>query len=170
MIRTRPILAALVALTAVAVSLALASPASASSTTGELGNIGDNLCLQPLNGSNQPGAAIVQEPCDNSFAQEWAFISLGGTSYRFQNLSSALCLDARGGATNGTPIQQWTCSSISNEKWDTGLRLPDAVPLTSQVSGTHSHCLDVPGAQPVVGLAMQLYGCNESVAQGWVAA
>lgn len=138
--------------------------------TGVIRNIGNNMCLQPVNGSGDLGAAIVQEPCDNSFAQDWVFIPLGGTSYRFQNQLSTLCLDARGGAMNGTPIQQWTCNGISNEKWDTGLRLPDAVPLTSQVSGTHSHCLDVAGAQPVAGLAMQLYVCNGTYAQGWVVA
>lgn len=160
-----------------AMSLAIGSSARASEPVyWHLENVGNHKCLQPVNGSLDPGAAIVQEPCDDvSSAQRWTFISLGGTRYHFKNKSSGLCLDARGGATNGTPIEQWTCNSISNEIWDTGdAPLPPPYPLTSvpfpvtsQVSGTSSHCLDVPSSQNLDGLAMQLWGCNGTLAQGW---
>lgn len=85
------------------------------------------------------------------------------------NHGSGLCLDARGGATNGTPIQMWTCNSISNENWDFGLspRGSQDFAFRSRVSGTRSHCLDVPGAQDVDGLPMQLWNCNGTAAQLW---
>lgn len=133
-------------------------------------------CLQPVDGTTEQGAAIVQEPCDlTNPAQRWAFDNRGGTTYHFINQVSHMCMDARGGATNGTPIQQWTCNSITNENWDTGVApLPPPVPLVftvpvkSRVSGTSSHCLDIPWNQPLDGLAMQLWGCNGTDAQAWV--
>jgi hypothetical protein len=82
-----------------------------------------------------------------------------------------LCLDARGGAADGTPVQQWTCNNISNENWQTGKQinqLPAIYPsLISRVSGTSSHCLDMPDADPTVGHAMQIYRCNGTDAQQW---
>ena len=152
--------------TVAAASLVLASPASAASSYLPIKNNGNGKCLQPVDVAL--GAAIVQEPCDGGFAQDWAFISTGGTTDRILNHATGYCLDARGGATNGTPIVQWTCGSLSNETWDTGRPLPDIVALTSRVSGSSSHCLDVPGAQAVDGLAMQLYGCNGTSAQTWL--
>jgi len=81
---------------------------------------------------------------------------------------SGLCLDARGRAVNGTPVQQWTCNSISNENWEPGEDISDVIPpLISRVSGTSSHCLDMPGGRQVAGLAMQIYRCNGTAAQEW---
>jgi hypothetical protein len=151
-----------------ALSLAVASPASANGSFYPIQNTATGMCLQPVAGALDDGEAIVQEHCDGSIAQGWAPISLGGSSYHFLNELSGLCLDARGGAANGTPIQQFDCSSISNEKWDANRPLPDnIVTLTSRVSGTNSFCLDVPGAQAINGLAMQLFRCNGTVAQLW---
>ncbi len=154
---------------AAVVGLVGAAPASAEDTFLPIQNFGSYKCLQPENGSLELGAAIVQEPCDpNNPAQLWEAIPLGGFSFHYMNQASQLCLDARGGATNGTPIQQWTCNWISNEKWQPGSSFPGvAHALTSQVSGTSSHCLDEPGAQGSDGLAMQLYSCNLTVAQVW---
>jgi hypothetical protein len=166
--RCRLISLLLVGATAAALSLAVEPPASANGAVVPLRNYGNGKCLQPVNSSPDQGAAIVQQPCNGSIAQGWAFIPLGGTTYHFMNQLSGFCLDARGGAVNGTPVDQWTCNSITNENWDTGLTLPDAVPLTSRVSGTHSHCLDVSGGQALNGLAMQIYRCNGTYAQGWV--
>ena len=133
-----------------------------------ISNFGNNLCLQPVGGSTAAGAAIVQEPCDGSPAQTWFEYPAGGTIGHYMNSSSGLCLDARGGAVNGTPVQQWVCNSISNENWEyPDVPSDDIPPLISRVSGTSTHCLDVPGAQSTPGLAMQIYRCNGSEAQLW---
>jgi hypothetical protein len=80
------------------------------------------------------------------------------------NVASGLCLEVASRAVNEAPIDQWPCSTISNEVWSSGTNF---VELRSRVSGTNSHCLDVPGSQPVNGLAMQLYECNGTSAQVW---
>ncbi|MDJ0375867.1 RICIN domain-containing protein, partial [Streptomyces sp. H10-C2] len=134
-----------------AMTLVVGSPASASAPPSyQIPNAATGLCLEPEQGSMDQGAAIVAATCDINYAgQRWAFVSLGGTRFQFRNQLNGLCLDARGGAANGTPIQQWTCNSISNEIWDSGhapLPLPGPfggnLPLVSRVSGSSSHCLD----------------------------
>jgi hypothetical protein len=153
---------------AIASGPASASPAAAASGPGDLYNFLSNQCLQPVNGSTLQGAAIVQEPCNGGAAQQWVNVPVSGNIFHYQNVLSGLCLDARGGAVNGTPVQQWTCTSISNENWEPGEDLGDDIPpLFSRVSGTSSYCLDIPGGQQVAGLAMQIYRCNGTEAQQW---
>ena len=111
--------------------------------------------------------------CDSSFTQRWVFhrLSVSRPLYRIENELSHLCLDALGGATNGTQVVQWPCASISNQTWDTGVIVTGGATVgtvKSRVSGTTSHCLDVPGGQlSTFGLPMQIWGCNGTDAQEW---
>ncbi len=123
------------------------------------------LCLQPS--SPQEGAAVMQVTCDQANPdQRWEALNVNSSTNTFQvlNLNSQLCLDARGGATDGTPVQVWPCNSISNERWDSG---SDFVHLRSRVSGTSSHCLDAPLDTWASNVALQLYECNNTDAQFW---
>ena len=163
---------ALAGVLASAMSIAVSAPASASGPIYELRNL-SNICLQPVNGTQDAGAAVVQEPCGRSLPQLWVFhrLSVGHPLYRIENLLSHQCLDALGGASNGTQVVQWPCSSISNQTWDTGLIFTGGArvgTVKSRVSGTTSHCLDVPGGQfSTFGLPMQIWGCNGTLAQEW---
>jgi hypothetical protein len=155
---------------AVAFIVAVVMPGVPAGAAGskEIYNFLTNQCLQPVNGSTAQGAAIVQEPCNGSSAQEWVEISVGDNIFHYANVLSGFCLDARGSAANGTPVQQWTCNRISNENWQPGEYVSDDIPpLMSRVSGTSTHCLDIPGGQKTPGLAMQIYGCNGTEAQLW---
>lgn len=144
-----------------------AAPAAASGPD-EIYNFLTNQCLQPANGSTEQGGAIVQERCNGGAAQKWMEVSVGRNIFHYVNALSGLCLDARGSAKNGTPVQQWTCNGISNENWQPGEDIADEIPaLFSRVSGTNSYCLDIPGAQKTAGLAMQIYRCNGTEAQKW---
>jgi hypothetical protein len=144
------------------------SGAPAAASGNEIYNFWSNQCLQPLNGSTEQGTAIVQEPCNGGAAQQWMEIFAGNDIFHYVNVLSGLCLDARGAAKNGTPVQQWTCNRISNENWQPGEDIADDIPpLFSRVSGTNSYCLDIPGAQKTAGLAMQIYRCNGTEAQQW---
>ena len=149
-------------------SMGAASPVFAETFSYPIENYGNGKCLQPKDGSMEPGVAIVQEPCDGSRAQDWGFVRLSGTTFRLLNHQTGRCMDARGSATNGTPVVQWDCATITNETWDTGRYLPDIVSLKSRVSGTNSHCLDVAEQQTADGLPMQLWSCNGTVAQTWL--
>ena len=126
-------------------------------------------CLQPVNGSTDRGAAIVQEPCNRKPVQLWRAVRVGDNIFHYVNVFSGLCLDAKGSAVNGTPVQQWPCNNITNENWEPGGDVgSEDFPLISRVSRTHSYCLDVPGGNSTAGLAMQIYRCNGTRAQIWV--
>jgi hypothetical protein len=155
---------------AAVLGLAFASPARADALPGNWiqNNGGSGLCLQPVGGSFDQGAAIEQVNCDKTTTlQRWVAFNFSQDLRVFQmrNAATGFCLDAQGGAANHTPIVQWTCNSISNEKWDLG---PDFIALRSRVSGTSSHCLDVPAASLQEHVTMQLYRCtNNNSAQIW---
>jgi hypothetical protein len=170
-VKRRLIISIVITLTSALAGVAVsAAPAAADDTFSlRFYSFLSNQCLQPVNGSTAQGAAIVQMPCTGGAIQQWTGIPVGNNIFHFQNNVSHLCLDARGGATTGTPVQQWTCNRISNENWeideDVGPDDPDS--YISRVSGTRSHCLDIPWAQPTVGLAMQIARCNGTAAQHW---
>jgi hypothetical protein len=147
---------------ATALNLTAASLARAEDPIVKLVSVSSGKCLQPINGSHTQGDAIVQESCNGSAAQQWTVKSVSSTKVHLVNRSSGLCLDARGKAVNGTPIQQWTCNWISNENWSFGITNKL---LSSGISNTFSHCIASPGFQD--GLPMELRFCDGDSAQLW---
>lgn len=152
---------------------AQASPASAGHVKPFAGvfnpirNVGDNLCLQPVN--PVPNSPVVQEPCDGSPSQGWQYIhddSHGG--WMFVNQASGACLNAFIKPENGAPIGLAECSAFTNDHWNPSNTLPNVVSLQSRIGGTNGFCLDVPGAASTPGLQMQLWNCNGTLAQRWV--
>ncbi len=168
--RHRQRLAALVMAAGAATTLTVAAQPAHATDYFDLFN---GLCLQPTPGSTAAdlGAPVVQEHCDfHDTTQHWELLFDGGGHVRFRNQGTGLCLDARGGATDGTPVQQWTCNSISNERWtdiigDSQADQPDQI--RSNVSGTNTHCLDVPNQSKDPGVQVQLWRCNGTIAQDW---
>jgi Ricin-type beta-trefoil lectin domain len=159
----------LAALFAGAITAGLTAPPATAQDPNHLLSFTSYLCLEPENKSTEQGAAVVQWPCDNSEAQGWYPVPMGGGIYHFRNDNTPnMCLDARGRAANETSVQLWTCNEISNENWEIGNGNGTlGQTLISRVSGTHSYCLDVPDQQQTWGLPMWIYRCNETVAQQW---
>jgi len=153
-------------LTTIAVAAALmmiaSYPAQAQNSFINLVNA-NKKCLQPINNSTTPGDAMVLLPCaPQNLSQVWIVQTESSGKVHFINYNSKLCLDARGGAAAGTPIQQWTCNSITNENWwSPG---GSGGPLVSAVSGTSNYCLIPTGDQD--GAKLQLIPCSTSVYTG----
>jgi hypothetical protein len=175
-IRSRTAALILAAAAAVGLTAAAALPASASTSSSgwykiyvQVAESTPGMCLQPANADEGAGEAIVQQPCaENNQAQDWAPRSIGGTSYQFVNFVNGMCMDARGGAASHTPIEQWPCNTISNERWSWPFSFPDGMlPIRSEVAGSNGYCLDVPGASTRAGLQVQIYTCNGTTAQAW---
>jgi hypothetical protein len=126
-------------------------------------------CLQPVSGSTALGAAIVLEPCDGSPAQQWYRFIVSSNNDHYVNVLTGMCLDARGGAANNTPVQQWVCDSITNENWQyaQGAGETSLPRVKSRVSGTDDFCLDIPVGQVAPGTAVQIYSCNGALSQNW---
>jgi hypothetical protein len=177
--RSRLIALLLTVIAVAAGSLAVTSPASAD-TFGPIQNYGNGLCMQPEGNSPEEGALIVQEPCElfttgvRNLFQEWYSLCQDSSCRVFYwvNRGSGLCMRARGpgGPFNGAQIMQWECNWITDVDWDYGTSpVVDAFVLESRISGSRGYCLDVPGASGAVGLPLQLYSCNQTGAQIWLA-
>jgi hypothetical protein len=149
-----------------AVGLTVAAPASAADPF-VIRNTANGFCLQPFAGSVDNGVEIVQQPCDGSQAQQWTRTFNSDGTIGFRNEHSFLCLNARGAAANGTPVVQWVCNFISNQKWSLeGPALPTITRIHSRVSGTNSFCLD-PFLQGTPGMGVQIFSCNNNPVQIW---
>jgi hypothetical protein len=63
----------------------------------------------------------------------------------------------------------WTCNQITNENCQPLVpsKGNNAAPVISRVSGSNSYCLDIPDGHSVLGLAMQIYRCNQTLSQMW---
>ena len=157
-------------LVALVMALALSAKPAAADQPFVFFNSHTGMCLGPENDSMLQGAAIVQEPCKAGGAEEWLYISLGSEGFQFENALTGMCLDARGGAANQTPIQQWTSNGISNQRWQISVPAKGSAgaPVVSKVARSSGFCLDIPGGQTTVGLAMQIYICNGTVSQLWL--
>ena len=134
--------------------------------TYQMISIVSNNCLQPINQSMAAGAAIVQETCSTDvtdLAQRWTIVPVQWPYVHLVNWLSGMCLDARGGAKNYTPAQQWPCNSITNENWvysPVGLSQKVPVYIYAGVSGSYNSdsrfCLDVPGGKKTSVLPVQI--------------
>lgn len=72
---------------------------------------------------------------------------------------TSLCVDLRQGvASNGTPIQAYTCNATPAQNWTLG--------ADGSVRSA-AHCLDVTGGATAAGSPVQLYTCNATAAQQW---
>lgn len=170
-----------VAMTAVGLTAA-AAPASASTPSPywQIVTLGGApglpfLCLQGELGGPL-GTSVTQQLCGDprfptSPNQEWLPLSLGGDGYKFQNVGTGRCLEARNGAVNNGGVALWDCSSTeSNTRWQWPTvsgqaAFPGTHPIQSRVSNSTGFCLDVPGASSSLSLALQTYRCNGTVAQ-----
>jgi hypothetical protein len=148
---------------ATAAVLASATQARAEDPVGPLVSGQNGKCLQPINGSTKQGDAIVQETCNGSAAQQWTVHDISSTQVHLINRANGLCLDARGKAVNGTPIQQWPCNWISNEKWGFGIKNNT---LSSAIyNSVFTHCVATLASQN--GAPVQLSACSGDISQVW---
>lgn len=166
---------------AVTISAFLMAAPSQAQDIGQLVSVEAGKCLQPANGSSKAGELIVQEPCNGSPSQYWALQRhhpgngiLTAVWYYVVNQSNNLCLDARGNAVNGTPIQQWPCTGISDEKWNPTHCSGPTCSVASEIYNsavpadrkTGTHCLATQGTGD--GVSMVLMSCDSGVSsQRW---
>jgi hypothetical protein len=146
-------------------ALTMASPANADGVFVRIHRVNTDLCLAAAAGGN--GAAIIQVQCDaSSFAQGWKFEQVSGTRYKFVN-QLGFCMNAFGPNQNETPILLIDCVRVSNEEWNTGLTLPrHSVQIQSRAGNRdNGFCVDVPGGDFTIGLAVRMWTCNGTGAQ-----
>ena len=106
---------------------------------------------------------IVEVTCNHSPAQQWTRAA-SSSGFHLVNLATGMCMDARGGAASGTPIEQWPCDWISNENW----KYRPGPQLASGVSGTYTYCVTVaPGGLFYPSPFVILAPCGGAPVQTW---
>ncbi|MEU4252846.1 RICIN domain-containing protein [Amycolatopsis sp. NPDC026612] len=166
--RKRIATTALALMAAMAASLAAAAPAFADDHFDmTVRNTASGMCLTPQGESSADGVPIVQVTCNGSPFQRWDFVDHDDHIFQIRNAVTLKCMDVLGRNNNGTPVVQWPCSGISNERFQASRDLPDFVSLRSRVANTNTHCIDDPGGLGTEGAAMQLWVCNGTPAQAF---
>jgi hypothetical protein len=166
--RKRIVATAFVLMAAMVGSLGVAAPAFADDHFDvTVRNTASGKCLAPHGESSADGVPIVQVTCNGSAFQRWDFVDHDNHIFQIRNAVTLKCMNAAGLNNNGTPVIQWPCAGISNQRFQASRNLPDFVTLTSRVARTSTHCLDVPGGLATEGAAMQIWGCNGTSAQAF---
>jgi hypothetical protein len=81
-------------------------------TTAKQLQVYGNKCLQA--GDTTIGASITIADCKTNSEQQWNV----NTDSTITNVASGLCLEVTNSATvNGAPLELWTCTGASNQKW-----------------------------------------------------
>ncbi|MCX2947675.1 RICIN domain-containing protein [Lentzea sp. NEAU-D7] len=155
-----------------ALGLALTASGGVANAAGvfkPIKNTWSGLCLQPEGGSTFD-ARIVQMPCvPGSAIQNWHFDKISGNHHQIINEASGRCFYMNGPVRRGSPVAQVAClPRVSNHVWKTVPAPPSIAEIESMAGGDHNLCLDVPGAQTTVGLAVQTWDCNNTPAQRFV--
>jgi hypothetical protein len=159
--------AALLLLAAVAAAVMVAQPAQAFGA-GSIQNAGNGLCLQPFGFTE--GAPVLQEKCNGLAEQAWIPVLLDGSSrFQFHSVGTGKCMAVDGGAVNLTHVVVRTCNvNSTNQRWSLqGGPIGAAQELRSTVNNTNSHCLDVPQSSTVPHTGMNIFACNNTLAQRW---
>jgi GH25 family lysozyme M1 (1,4-beta-N-acetylmuramidase) len=115
------------------------------------------------------GAAAELEPCAGAPTQQWHLVyprgvnpSLGWRWTTLINPWSGMCLAAPlQGTKNAAQLSLAPCNGYADEEWT----LPPG-PITSQIPG---QCLDVSGDQVANNTKIDIWNCNGTNAQTWVA-
>jgi cytolysin (calcineurin-like family phosphatase) len=111
------------------------------------------------------GAILILAACGPAAVNvAAATVALPANAYNFQTLTgSGSCVDVSGaGSTDGTRIQQWTCSpSAAQSFWVQAA----GAGIARVVNTPTGKCLDVAGSGTSDGTSVQLWTCNGSAAQ-----
>jgi hypothetical protein len=165
--KRRIVTTALALMAAMVVSLGAAAPAFADDHFDvTVRSTASGKCLTPQNESSADGVPIFQVECNGSAFQRWDFVDHDNHVFQIRNAVTLKCMDVPGPNSNGTPVIQWPCSGISNERFQASRDLPDFVTLRSRVGGTNTHCLDVPDGT-TADAALQIWACNGTAAQAF---
>ena len=134
--------------------------------------VNPSLCLAP---EANPGTRVVLAACTGLPDQSWLPLNDGSNRYRFVSGSGRGCMSVNNVPFNGAVVQMDNCTlsdgsgrSVSNAQWQASTSLPNRVTLKTRVGNKNNNfCLDDPFQSQTPGQPMQLFACNNTLAQFW---
>jgi Ricin-type beta-trefoil lectin domain/Bacterial Ig-like domain (group 2) len=144
-----------------------ASGAISSTAWYAIVNTNSNLCLDA--GGILDGTQVVQDGCVGTQAsQEWQFRPMDSGYYQVVSRPAQNEVwDVNGGIwaiADSIKVQLWNHGSGANQQW---MPVSTGNGTWKFVVRHSSKCLDVPGAVSTVGMQVQQYDCNGTVAQSF---
>jgi hypothetical protein len=124
-------------------------------------NINSSKCVDARGGSTANGTAIEQYRCNNTYAQQYMFQSVGGGWYRVINRNNPNQVWDVNGVSRApfAPVQLWSSWNGPNQQWQPISVGNGYYEFRSRNSG---QCLDVPYASTNNGVQLVQYPCNGS--------
>ena len=145
---------------------------AANTTRYQIRNTGNNLCLDSDGGGTAEGTRLIQYTCYTTWNnQRWIFTPTTNGYFRmspaYQTPTAlAWTLNTGNNATfnDGRQVDMRSYTGADSQQW-----LPVQQPNGSWefVNRASGKCLDVNGQSNQLGLAMQQWTCNDTVAQRW---
>jgi hypothetical protein len=118
-------------------------------------------CVDARNGSAANGTALQQYRCNNTYAQQYVFQSLGNGYYRIDNRNNPNQVWDVTGQSKATfaPVQLWGWWGGANQQWQAIQIAQGYYLFKNRNSG---QCLDVPYASTSNSVQLRQYPCNSS--------
>lgn len=113
------------------------------------------LCLDLPNQNTANGTNLQMWACNGTAAQKWTFVNE-------QFKVKGKCLAIEGQAKPGANVEIKACSNT----WKLDWYVSDAGEIKSELFP--NLCLDVRGGGTTSGTPVQLWGCNDTIAQRWI--
>jgi hypothetical protein len=127
-------------------------------------------CIQVVSGDSRD-IQLVSGPCFASARSLWRFISVPfgsafGDVWNIQNVSTGLCMRARGNS-DFSPVETIDCTGISDERWSIeqgGVGNGSQInPIRSEISTGGAPCLDLQGgASAVQSKPIDVFHCTSN--------
>ncbi|MFT5759599.1 MAG: hypothetical protein ACI9LM_004366 [Alteromonadaceae bacterium] len=144
-----------------------ALPADPPSMSGvyQIKNKNSERCLDISGASVLPGANVQTWSCNNTLAQRFKVVDLGGYNLLLRPLvNQNLCVDVADiSKDNGGNVHQWTCVGGTNQTWKVNVK--DWSTMEISLSANHANkCLD----ENQESHNVQQWLCNNSTMQTWI--
>ncbi|MUL41200.1 family 43 glycosylhydrolase [Streptomonospora sp. PA3] len=132
---------------------------------GELAARHSGKCLDVVNGSDSPGAELIQYTCHGGGNQQWSIEDTGSGYSRITAMHSGLCLAVKGGSAEpGAVAVQAACDGSAGRQWS----VESVGGGYSRIVARHSGlCLDVSDESTENGTRVIQWTCTGGANQQW---
>ncbi|HTI25870.1 MAG TPA: RICIN domain-containing protein [Kutzneria sp.] len=165
-VRTTALAAAVVTLSATAMSIGLAPAAGAAVSPGTytVTNAGSGKCVDARSAATANDTAVQQYTCNGTAAQSWTFTATDSGYYQIgASTATGQVWDVANVSTaDSAVVHLWTYGGGANQQWQPVDEGNGNYHFVNRNSGK---CLDVPGASVNDSVQLQQYTCNGTAAQ-----
>lgn len=129
----------------------------------KLTNLNSGMCAAVGNNSTQPGAGLIQFPCDNKYNKQFSSGWAGTSAYFLRVRSTGQCVTPQGPANHALVVQSY-CSNNDAQVWVAESLGNDSYRLRNRSSGL---CLTAAWGMTNSGQPLDQSTCGGFNGQAW---